>query len=163
MSLTPGLYDLPVTRRVARALEALAAELAQVEDLDPHELPLVLARHLQRRLVHAFAAVPRDERASTAVDLANRLLADVHAELPRAGHHPDDDLVAPARKRRRALEALCQSASMESWTADADRFAGLGCLLLPKHQRPVLTNRRLDSPSRYPDAHNGYLRQPNSS
>ncbi|PKN56359.1 MAG: DUF3427 domain-containing protein [Deltaproteobacteria bacterium HGW-Deltaproteobacteria-14] len=98
MSLTPGLYDLPVTRGVARALAALAAELSQVEDVDAHELPLVLARHLQRRLVHAFAAVPSDERATAAVDLANRLLADVHARLPRAGHDPDDDVVAPARK-----------------------------------------------------------------
>lgn len=98
MTLTPGLYDLPVTRAVARALESLAEELAQVEDIDAGEIPHVLARHLQHRLVHAFAAVPREARATAAVTLANRLLADVQARYPKAGHSPDDDVVTPARK-----------------------------------------------------------------
>lgn len=98
MSLKPGLYDLPVTRAVARALESLAVELRQVEDVEADELPLMLARHLQRRLVHAFGAIPRDERSTEAVELANRLLADVQERWPRAGHDAEDEVVAPARK-----------------------------------------------------------------
>lgn len=96
--LPPGLYDLLMTRGVGDALAQLAPELATLEDLDEHELPLTLARHLQKRLVHAFDAIPRGMRAVAAVTLANRVLAQLGDLVPDAGVDPDDDVLAPARK-----------------------------------------------------------------
>lgn len=96
--LPPGLYDLLLTRGVDEALARLAPDHAALEDLDEHELPLTLARHLQRRLVHAFAALPRKDRATDAVTLANRVLAHLGDLLPDAGVHTDDDVLPPARK-----------------------------------------------------------------
>ena len=74
--MKPGIYDLLVTDDVRRALDALSDEKIRsgLTELEEHQLPDYLARHLMRQIRIAMNSLPVKERIGQQVALANRLI-----------------------------------------------------------------------------------------
>ncbi len=95
--LAPGLYDAPVSRALAEALDEIAPELRVVRDVDPQHSHTSLARVVGTLVSKALAALPEDERAIHQLALANRIIDVIRAGSPDAGVDTDDGFEPPAQ------------------------------------------------------------------
>jgi superfamily II DNA or RNA helicase len=94
--LVAGLYEALVTRDRAAALRALEELIAESEGLSADAAPQVLARHLHDLLAKALRGVTGDDKLRRQVELANRLVTLLAAELPGAGIDETDGVGEPA-------------------------------------------------------------------
>src|SRR5438309_2476164 len=78
--LPPGLYELPVTQRVARVVSVLG-ERAQLRPVKDEETPDVLTRHLRNVLSAILRRQPYQDRGQRQIDLYNRLIRELEAGL----------------------------------------------------------------------------------
>ena len=80
MSLAPGLYDQPLTQRIAADLAELASELLETARIDPSRSAELFSRVFQERLVRVLESVggenPRD-RVERQLALINGLLDQI--------------------------------------------------------------------------------------
>jgi superfamily II DNA or RNA helicase/HKD family nuclease len=97
--LAPGLYDAPITRALDASLASLAAQLGEVEALDPMDSPRALARLVHARLVHALASFPtsREDALELQLDLTNQVLALLEA-VNDSGATEGDRIASPGRR-----------------------------------------------------------------
>jgi HKD family nuclease len=103
--LKPGLYDQPVTERVATDLRTIADELVHAAALDSSRSAEVLGRVLHERLVHVLGAIKgadTAERVERQLALINELLDRIGAEA-KGVVMPEDKLAEPARLLRAIL------------------------------------------------------------
>ena len=94
------IYEALYTRGLQAELGPDEA-VAELRDLDPHEAPERLARHLAQELARALRALPGDaeERRRAQAEVANRLLQHLRAEAAR--EVPDDvAIVVPPQELR---------------------------------------------------------------
>ena len=103
VDLPTGLYEELVTRRLARRLHALDAELidrAALDSTDAHEL---FARHVEQLMRRALRAIGSDDPKATArqVELTNEIAQAIATHAPGAA--TTNDLVADSRELLHAL------------------------------------------------------------
>jgi hypothetical protein len=94
----PGLYDQLIDGILSERLDAIAQQrlTADIQDVDPAELPDRLGEVLGRRAHDALSAVGPDKRAEAAIELSRAVLEAIANLQP--------DAVAPDR----ALAGLTQ-------------------------------------------------------
>jgi superfamily II DNA or RNA helicase/HKD family nuclease len=95
--LPTGLYETPISRALAEALEKLGADRTEVAALRPEDAPQVLARLLYDRLVHSLGAVPAESRLEHQVALVNQVIELLRQAAPRGGAEVADQVASPAR------------------------------------------------------------------
>lgn len=105
MTLRPGLYDQPVTQRVASELRALREGRGQVEPLHADEAPDALARLVHDRVLRSLQGVKGrgPERLTRQLELTNALLSLLEAQGPRGTTLSEDQLVEPGESLRAVL------------------------------------------------------------
>ncbi len=91
--LATGIHELPLTGETTSALEHIAPARAELRDIDPTDLPAVLARHLHAQLAGALSTIsdPADRLA-----LAEKVLTLLATETADATFH-QQNLAPPPR------------------------------------------------------------------
>ena len=100
--LPAGLYERLVTLALAPRVDALG-ERAVVEDLDPTEAHLDIARHVSGLMARALRDLPEEDRAAAQGRVANMLLADLRRASARSFDGDSDQIAAPPRHLREVL------------------------------------------------------------
>lgn len=93
--LSPGLYELLVTRAVEEGLGAVGV---LPPDLLDKRSPALMARHVGSLLERALRTLDDDDSRRQQVELVNRLLAVIRESAPSAFDDDRDDVVAPPRE-----------------------------------------------------------------
>jgi superfamily II DNA or RNA helicase/HKD family nuclease len=91
--LAPGIHELPLTGAATSALEHIAPARAELRDIDPTDLPAVLARHLHTQLAGALSTLS-DPAARLA--LTEKVLTLLATETADATFH-EQNLAPPPR------------------------------------------------------------------
>jgi len=92
------LYDTPITQELRERLNTLTATESQESPLNADDAPLLLARLVHDRTVHALRAVPKgDQRVAAQVALTNQLMA-LLASAPDSGALAADAVEPPGRR-----------------------------------------------------------------
>lgn len=102
--LKAGLYDQPLTVRLAAELAPLDEELRLIAEVDPIRAPSSLARVVHQRLLQALRSITGDDPTPGQLALANAVLALLEREAPDAGVDPSDHLDPPLRELLAVLE-----------------------------------------------------------
>ncbi len=132
----PGLYDQLIDGLLGERLNALTHQrlAADIQDVDPAELPDRLGEALGRWAHDALSAVGSDQRAEAAIELSKAVLGAIAGLQPDAVA-PDRALLAPVQ-RLAAIEAL----------APTDEPIPIRRPLTPLRDTVLMTNAR-DQPA----------------
>jgi len=96
--LPDGLYDLLITQAVERELADLdSTRRAAVEEVDPADAHVPMARHIAAIVREALRGVPEGERAARQVEVCNEIVRALTHLLPKSVDD-DDRIVAPAQR-----------------------------------------------------------------
>lgn len=93
--LSPGLYELLVTRAVE---EQLGGKGVVPPDPLATRSPTLMARHVGALVERALRDLGEDSEGSRQVELVNRLIALIRETAPKAFDGDSDDVVAPPRE-----------------------------------------------------------------
>ena len=91
--MKPGLYERLITLGLAEHLKAIGLE-SQRDDAG-EIAPQLLSRHLFDAMIKALRNVPMEERSARQLELANKVVALLRAEVPSAGIGRDDEVADP--------------------------------------------------------------------
>jgi superfamily II DNA or RNA helicase len=132
----PGLYDQLIDELLSERLDALAQQrlVADIQDVDPAELPDRIGEVIGRWAHDSLVAVGSDKRAEAAIELSQSVLAAIAGLQPEAGP-ADRALVAPVQ-RLAAIERL----------APTDEPMPIRRPLTPLRDTVLMTNAR-DQPA----------------
>ena len=134
--LFPGLYEQVVDRLLERRLAALDTSLIEVtaEKLDAGDSHSVLADHLRHVVRDVLAAVTGDDRLTRQLELVNRILCDLEANVPEG----DRSLSPPPRR----LLGVWPHGPLEGATPERpDTPLALGSLLAGTRLDPSLVSQ----------------------
>ncbi len=96
--LPDGLYDLLITRAVDRELQHIdPAWRAAVEDVDPADAHVAIARHIAAIVRAALYGIPQEERSARQAEVSNEIVRTLTQMLPRSASD-GDLLIAPTQK-----------------------------------------------------------------
>ena len=88
--LVPGLYESVVTDRLSGALTSVPDELVSLDDLDPADGDVLIARHVAGVVLQLLRSVPDADRPGRQVELANAILSLIAtAAAPLLGERID--------------------------------------------------------------------------
>jgi superfamily II DNA or RNA helicase len=144
--LSPGLYDLLVSRDLQGALAELDASLREVVDLAPDHAHATISRAIQPRLFEALRAIKGDDRVERQVALANRVL-ELLASAAESGTEPGDALPLPARKLLAILEPVAPPASPRAPQRPTIPLAASDLLVNARHDLSLGPQLCLEIPS----------------
>ena len=100
MSLPEGLYEAPVTRRLASDLAGLSPEQAELRALHGDDAPPALARLVHARLLRTLQGFKGKaaERLAKQLELSNAVLALLADQGPKGVTLEDDQVQAPGQE-----------------------------------------------------------------
>ena len=94
--LEPGVYEMPVTRRVQEVLADVDESLLRLSPLSPAEAPDRIALHLRRAIERALQSVSEGSRLNASVEITEAVLS-VLSQHSKGLDFDGDEIIDPAR------------------------------------------------------------------
>lgn len=144
--LSPGLYDLLVSRDLQGALEELDPSLLETVTLAPDHSDAAISRAVQPRLFHALRSIKGEDRIEKQIALANRVL-EVLASAKESGTDSGDALPTPATKLLAVLESVAPPAHPRAPERPTIPLAASDLLVNARHDLSLGPQLCLEIPS----------------